>query len=87
MRIGRGRAVGAAVVAGVVAAGVVLLWPAPEGDDGPRGVAEVHVVGDDAPGPPAVRVLVTPSRDANAARPGGRAPATPNPRWPPSTAS
>ncbi|MBM7818456.1 hypothetical protein JOE63_000933 [Cellulosimicrobium cellulans] len=66
MRIARGRAVGAAVVAGVVAAGVVLLWTAPEGDDGPRGVAEVHVVGDDAPGPPAERprvVQVEPDED------------------------
>ena len=71
MRIGRGRAVGAAVVAGAVAAGVVLVWTAPEGDEAPRGVAEVHVVGDD-PRLPAERprvVQVEPDDDLVPPRP------------------
>jgi len=40
--------VAAAAVAGVVVAGVVLLWTAPEGEEVPRAVAEVAVVGDGA---------------------------------------
>ncbi|MBN0039232.1 hypothetical protein JN535_03465 [Cellulosimicrobium cellulans] len=53
------------MAAGVVAAGVVLLWTAPQDEQTPRAVAEVHVVGD-APGLPAERprvVQVEPDED------------------------
>lgn len=65
MRIARGRAVGAAVAAGVAAAGVALLWTAPRDEEGPRAVADVRVVGDE-PGRPAERprvVQVEPDED------------------------
>jgi hypothetical protein len=76
MRIARGRAVGAAVVAGAVAAGAVLLWTAPRGEEGPQAVAEVHLVGDDVPGLPTERsrvVQVEPDEDLVSPRPSGTA--------------
>jgi hypothetical protein len=63
--------VGAAVVAGAVAAGVVLLWTAPEGEEPPRAVADVDVVRAD-PGLPAERprvVQVEPDDDLVPPRP------------------
>lgn len=60
----RRRAVGAAVAAGVVGTGVVLLWTAPGGEDAPQTV--VRVVGDAVPGLPTERprvVQVEPDED------------------------
>ncbi|MFD4990676.1 hypothetical protein ACFWH7_09255 [Cellulosimicrobium cellulans] len=62
---------GAAVVAGAVAAGAALLWTEPQGEEPPRAVAEVDVVRAD-PGLPAERprvVQVQPDEDLVPPRP------------------
>ena len=76
MRVARGRVVGATVVAGAVAAGVVLLWTAPQDEEASQSAAEVHLVGDDVPALPTERprvVQVEPDEDLASPRPSGTA--------------